>query len=262
MNRRFFKMLTWGLVVLGVVLVGFAWFSSRRNADPRTYERVNMYDADIPRHGTMPLDPRFLLLTPYDWVKAPLADVFTAPLGSWNGALTYDAQTFGEENKGRGGKHFGQDLNGIGGMNTDFGDPVYAAGRGRVVYAGQPSPSWGNMVVLIHRLPDGRLIQSLYAHLDKVFVRVGDMVARGQEIGKVGDANGNYPAHLHFEMIDSFVNEAGLPAYGKKTANRINPDEVFRKYAPSPDRMIPDILPELQKLQSDRDLEEIQFQVN
>ena len=262
MNRQFFKMLTWGLFVLGLVLVGFAWFSARRDADPRADERINIYDADIPQHGNIPIDPRFLLLTPYDWIKAPLADIFTAPLGSWNGAFTYDAQPFGEENEKRGGKHFGQDWNGIGGMSTDLGDSVYAAGRGRVVYAGQPSPTWGNMIVLLHRLPDGKLLQSLYAHLDKMLVRVGDMVARGQEIGKLGDANRNFPAHLHFEMIDSSINEAGLPGYGNKTANRIDPDEMFRKYSPSPGRLIPDVLPELQRLQSDRDLEQIQFQVH
>lgn len=261
MNRHFFRKIVWILLLIGVVLVGFAWFSARYAADPRTGERVNIYDEDAPKHGNSPLDARLLLLTPYDWAKAPLADVFTAPMGAGNGAFTYDAQSFGEENARRGGKHFGQDWNGIGGMNTDLGDPVYAAGRGRVIYAGQPSPDWGNVVVLLHRLPDGKLIQSLYAHLDKILVRVGDMVPRGEVIGKVGDANGNYPAHLHFEVIDSSMNEAGLPAYGKKTANRVDPHELFRKYAPPAGGTIPDVIPELRRIQSDRDLEGIQFQV-
>ena len=39
--------------------------------------------------------------------------------------------------------------------------PVRAAGRGLLIYAGEPSPDWGNVVVLLHRLPDGRFVQSL-----------------------------------------------------------------------------------------------------
>ncbi len=50
----------------------------------------------------------------------------------------------------------------------------------------------------------------------------------------MGTAHGNYLAHLHFEMIESIAHEAGMPGYGKTTFNRINPDEVLEKYAPTP----------------------------
>ena len=52
-------------------------------------------------------------------------------------------------NAARGGRHTGQDLHGIGGENTDEGLPVRAAGRGLLIYAGEPSPDWGNVVVLL-----------------------------------------------------------------------------------------------------------------
>lgn len=40
-----------------------------------------------------------------------------------------------------------------------------------------------------------------YGHMDKVFVKLGDKVKKGQEIGTIGDGNGNYPgaAHVHYD---------------------------------------------------------------
>ena len=178
---------------------------------------------------------------PQELAKAPLAEVFVSPLGDDNGAFTYSAQGFGAMNAARGGRHTGQDLNGIGGENTDEGLPVRAAGRGLLIYAGEPSPDWGNVVVLLHRLPDGRFVQSLYAHLKTISdIPLGTIVGREEQIGTVGTAHGNYLAHLHFEMIESIAHEAGMPGYGKTTFNRINPDEVLEKYAPDPAMMIPD----------------------
>ncbi|MEG0333439.1 MAG: M23 family metallopeptidase [Akkermansia sp.] len=261
MNKIPLRFLFWSFLVLGLILIGFAWFTARHDADPRIGMRTNIHDADVSSHRGNALDPRFLLLSPYDCVKAPTADVFTAPLGNWNGAFTYDALPFNAINSDKNSHHRGQDWNGIGGMNTDLGDPVYAAGRGRVIYVGEPSPDWGKVVVLLHRLPDGKLIESLYAHLDKITVNLGDMIGRGAILGKVGDAHGHYPAHLHFEMIDSFVNEAGMPGYGSKMGNRINPEIIFKKYAPSPDLLVPDVLPALQQIQLNHDLEQIDFKL-
>lgn len=157
--------------------------------------------------------------------------------------------------------HYGQDLNGIGGENTDFGDPVYASARGKVVYCGEPSPDWGHVVVLLHRLPDGHFLQTLYAHLSKVHVRYGELVARGKVIGEVGSAGGRYFAHLHFEMIRSIANEAGLKGYGMDTANRIDPKDIFEKYPATNVNMVPDLLPIFQKMQREHDMSNIQFMI-
>ncbi len=103
---------------------------------------------------------------------------------------------------------------------------------------------------LLHRLPDGRFVQSLYAHLKTVSdIPLGTLVGRGEQIGSVGTAHGNYLAHLHFEMIESIAHEAGMPGYGKTTFNRINPDEVLKQYAPDPEMMMPDPIIALKQVQ-------------
>ena len=68
------------------------------------------------------------------------------------------------------------------GQNSDDGDPVYCAADGLVVYAAKASKNWGNVMVVAHRLRDGRLVQTLYGHLDNMLFVVGDLVGRGQKI--------------------------------------------------------------------------------
>lgn len=49
----------------------------------------------------------------------------------------------------------------------------------------------------------GVLMQSLYAHLKTVSdIPLGALMGRGEQIGTVGTAHGNYLAHLHFEMMN------------------------------------------------------------
>lgn len=233
-----------------ILITAFAWYKASHAASPDAGMRHNIYDEDVPRSAPIPVDGRMILLTPQELAKAPLADVFTSPMGDENGAFTYVAQGLGDMNTTRGGRHTGLDLNGIGGENTDEGLPVRAAGRGLLIYAGEPSPDWGNVVVLLHRLPDGRFVQSLYAHLKTVSdIPLGSLVGRGEQLGTVGTAHGNYLAHLHFEMIESIAHEAGMPGYGKTVFNRINPDEVLKQYAPNPEMMMPDPVIALKQVQ-------------
>lgn len=170
-----------------------------------------------------PLDPAFLRLSVAEMVRLPLAMRFDHPMGTAHGAFTYNAQPF------RISRHLGDDLNGIGGGNSDLGDPVYAAGVGQVVYAGVPGPGWGNMVILAHRVPDledagqERVYQTVYAHLDKILIAAGQMVNRGEKIGTVGTANGQYLAHLHFEVREGpYVNPG--QGYADAPLNRISPE--------------------------------------
>ena len=98
--------------------------------------------------------------------------------------------------------HPGEDWNGRGGGNTDFGEPVYAAAEGRIVFA-EDCLRWGNIIVIQHRLPRGEMVFSMYAHLKDLLAKAGETVIRRQQIGSVGKGykNTTYPsAHLHFEI--------------------------------------------------------------
>jgi murein DD-endopeptidase MepM/ murein hydrolase activator NlpD len=76
------------------------------------------------------------------------------------------------------------------------GEPVAAAGAGRVAYAGRRAGGWGLLVSVAH----GRGIRTLYAHLSRVTVAVGDRVAAGSTVGLVGSTGHASAPHLHFEV--------------------------------------------------------------
>jgi Peptidase family M23 len=106
---------------------------------------------------------------------------------------------------GVGANHCGEDWNYETGGNSDYGEPVYATANGQVVDAADFGAGWGNIIMIQHYIPqaghiDYEYITSVYAHLDTYLVHAGDNVLRGQKIGTIGDANGAYLAHLHFEM--------------------------------------------------------------
>ena len=172
-------------------------------------------------------DHRLEMLSGIDRFRVPLASRLDAPMGSAHGSFSYNAQAFWELNQERGGRHTGDDLNGIGGQNSDLGDPVYAVGNGLVVYAGQPNPSWGQTLLIAHRLADERLVESMYSHLESISVPVGQQVLRGQRIGRVGNANGQYWAHLHFEMHQSSGPSLGAGYLNYRT-NRLDPSGTVK----------------------------------
>jgi murein DD-endopeptidase MepM/ murein hydrolase activator NlpD len=99
--------------------------------------------------------------------------------------------------------HLGEDWVGQRGSGTDFRDPVYVIGNGVVTLARDFRRSWGNVIVVRHAfLEEGQVkyADSLYGHLDRILVREGQRVARGQQIGTIGNAHGLYAPHLHFEV--------------------------------------------------------------
>lgn len=75
------------------------------------------------------------------------------------------------------------------------GDSAKSAGDGVVIFA-QNSGAYGNCVKVDH----GDGIVTLYAHLSKITVKVGDTVSAGDEIGKIGSTGRSTGNHLHFEV--------------------------------------------------------------
>ncbi|MBV9671600.1 MAG: M23 family metallopeptidase [Verrucomicrobia bacterium] len=99
--------------------------------------------------------------------------------------------------------HLGEDWVGDGGSGTDFRDPVFSIGNGIVTLARDFRRAWGNVVVIRHAFIEQGQVKyadSLYGHLDRILVREGQSVGRGEQIGTIGNAHGLYAPHLHFEM--------------------------------------------------------------
>lgn len=82
-------------------------------------------------------------------------------------------------------------------IGNKIGTPIYATKEGRVIAA--KSSGWnggyGLMVIIDH----GNGVQSLYGHMSKVRVNVGDYVSQGQQIGDLGSTGRSTGPHLHFE---------------------------------------------------------------
>lgn len=77
------------------------------------------------------------------------------------------------------------------------GSPVKASDSGYVVVSGGGwNGGYGNHVIIDH----GNGFVTLYAHLNSIFVRAGESVSRGQQIGTVGNTGNSTGPHLHFEV--------------------------------------------------------------
>ncbi len=126
-----------------------------------------------------------------------ISDGFDFPVGKPNAKGYYNAQGFLEN------YHLGDDWNGLGGGDSDIGLPIYSVSHGLVVYARDAGEGWGNVIRVVHKL-EGQgffdYVESLYAHCDEIFVKSGQFVQKGDKIGTIGNADGHYKAHLHFEM--------------------------------------------------------------
>jgi len=101
------------------------------------------------------------------------------------------------------GFHYGIDMAAI------KGTPIMAAESGVVIEAGV-NKGFGNTIVIKH----SDKYRTRYAHLHRIYVRVGKQVEQGERIGAVGDTGlvrkrGQSASHLHLEVT----------AHGK----RINP---------------------------------------
>ena len=75
------------------------------------------------------------------------------------------------------------------------GDPVLAAGDGKVLYAGAGVRGYGNFVIIKHNSS----LLSVYAHNNKLLVKERDTVKKGQQIAEMGNSDADR-VKLHFEI--------------------------------------------------------------
>ncbi len=183
--------------------------------------------------------PAFRVPSPLDLASLPTAARFDFPLGSENGAMSYNAQRFTENH------HLGDDFNGIGGEDRDLGDPIDAVAEGRVLLPRDGGPGWGNVIIVLHAyLENGgrKYVQSYYGHVETMLVQARDEVRRGQQIATVRTADGRYFAHLHFEMREFLTPFVG-PGYRENTRGWLDPTAFIKAHRGAPEDDVGRALP-------------------
>lgn len=123
----------------------------------------------------------------------PVRGRVTSPFGWRTNPFTGRGQEF----------HDGLDI------DARLGDPVRAAGGGRVIFAGWRE-GYGRMVTIDH----GYGYRTSYAHNSQLLVKTGQTVQKGEVIARVGSSGRSTGSHMHF-MVE-------------KGGRLINPLEVLR----------------------------------
>ena len=81
-------------------------------------------------------------------------------------------------------------------IRAKYGSEVYAAFDGVVVEVKKSNKAYGNSIMVLH---ENGLI-TFYAHLSAFTVKKGDIVCKGNLIGKIGTSGNATGPHLHFEV--------------------------------------------------------------
>lgn len=76
------------------------------------------------------------------------------------------------------------------------GTPIYAAAAGTVTSAGYSGKA-GNLIIINH----GNGLQTYYMHCNKIYVKAGQQVSKGQNIAAVGTTGNSTGPHLHFQVM-------------------------------------------------------------
>jgi murein DD-endopeptidase MepM/ murein hydrolase activator NlpD len=156
-----------------------------------------------------------------------LADGFDFPVGKPDAEGYYRARGY------RAGGHQGEDWDGVRGGDTDFKDPIYCIGDGIVVFARDVHLGWGNVVIVRHAYRESgtvKHIDSLYGHLNSILVRRGQKIARGQQIGTMGTAHGQYDAHLHLEIRKNLEIGMSRSKFQKNLSNYYDPSQFIASH--------------------------------
>jgi hypothetical protein len=163
--------------------------------------------------------------------RVRLADGFDFPVGKPDAENYYKARGF------RPNGHLGDDWNGINGGNSDLGDPVWNIAHGMVVLAKDMRSSWGKSVIVRHIYLDGKTLKtvdSMYTHLDRIDVQVGQQLSRGDQLGTIGTNRGMYTAHLHFEVRKNLNIGMNRFAFSRGFENYYDPTTFIAQHRQTP----------------------------
>ncbi len=95
--------------------------------------------------------------------------------------------------------------------------PIVAVAEGVVIRA-EYSASYGNVVFITHNL-NGRVYTTVYAHMENLSVKSGEIVTQGQTLGQMGNTGYSFGAHLHFEIHEG--------EWNVEKSNAVNPRSLI-----------------------------------
>ncbi|MDR2584925.1 MAG: peptidoglycan DD-metalloendopeptidase family protein [Prevotellaceae bacterium] len=153
------------------------------------------------------------LINPYGVRLAGMTDTIKIDLRGYTPPTPkYVTSDFGFR---KGSFHYGIDL------KVHKGDTVWCAFDGQVRLIGYQRRGYGNYIVVRHH--NG--LETLYGHLEKVFVASGQMVSSGEALGLGGTTGRSFGYHLHFETryIGNVINPNDLIDFKQLRVT----DEVF-----------------------------------
>lgn len=82
-------------------------------------------------------------------------------------------------------------------LATAYGSPVMAADSGQVIWTGWDTSGLGWAVEINH----GHYISTIYGHMARFIVKVGQNVTKGQTVGYEGSTGASTGPHLHFMVL-------------------------------------------------------------
>jgi hypothetical protein len=81
-------------------------------------------------------------------------------------------------------------------LTAPIGTKIYATGNGTVMKASLSRGGYGKRIIIDH----GYGYKTLYGHLNKILVKEGQKIKRGDLIGEVGSTGRSTAPHLHYEV--------------------------------------------------------------
>ncbi|WP_457639595.1 LysM peptidoglycan-binding domain-containing protein [Persephonella sp.] len=110
-------------------------------------------------------------------------------------------------------RHVGIDI------SSPCAQSIKAAEDGKVIYAGDSIKSYGKLVVIKH----ANRFTTVYGHLDKIAVKEGQLVKKGDTVGYAGTLNGSENCGLYFEVRKNGIPIDPLVFLNKKsTSKKVN----------------------------------------
>jgi len=122
--------------------------------------------------------------------------------------------------------HYGIDF------TAPTGTEIYVTGDGTIEQIESSHRGYGNSIIINH----GFGIKTLYAHLDRINVKLGQKLKRGDIIGFVGNSGLSTAPHLHYEVLRSgekvnpinyFFNDLSAEEYDRMIELSMRPGQSF-----------------------------------